>query len=226
MTLVRRALSALIPLLMLPAMAYASSDAKVVPVLFESRQLDLIEKGSEVTYQFEKKGSDERLVGKDYTDTLSLGVSKVNEKGERDVVFKVFSGANARDPQNWPELTINPLFVWFLDRSVGTFNALAGGNQIYLKGRFRNAFETADIEDTKYDYNGKQVDAYKITVTPYANDPAAKKMKGFENSVFTIIVSKDVPGFFADLQASYVSKEAAGPKLEEHVKVVGLGVAK
>ena len=227
MKLTTRALSALIALGFAPIAAMAASDSKAVPVLFETRQLDLIEKDHEVVYRFEKKGSDERLVGADYADDIRLGVAKVNEKGERDVVFKVFSGENARDPQNWPELTINPIFIWFLDRSVGTFNALAGGNQMYLKGKFRDALrDKAVTEEVKFDYEGKQVDGYKITVAPYADDPNASKMQGFENALFTIMVSKDVPGYFVDLQANFVSKEAAGPKLEEHIKLVKVGEVK
>lgn len=227
MKLTTRAASAMIALMFMPISALAAGAEKVVPVLFETRQLDLIDKDKGVTYRFERKGSDERLVGANYQDDIHLNVAKVNDKGERDVVFKVFSGANARDPQSWPELTINPIFIWFLDRSVGTFNALAGGNQMYLKGKFRDALrDKALLEEVKVDYQGKQIDAYKVTVAPYADDPNAGKMQGFENATFTITVSKDVPGYFLDLQASFVSKEAAGPKLEEHIKLVSLGEVK
>ena len=216
--------SALLCLTLLPSVTLAAGEHKAVDILFETRQLDLIEKGREVTYRFERSGSDERLVGKNYADDIRLGVAKVDDKGSRDVVFRVFTGENARDPQNWPELTINPLFIWYLDRAVATFNTLAGGNQMYLKARFREAFrDKAKVEEIKYDFYGECVDAYKITIAPYADDANAKKMQGFENSRFTVIVSEQVPGYFADLQASYISTEAAGPKLDEQIKVVGMG---
>lgn len=226
MSIVARA-SAILCLALMPVAALAAEDRKVVDVLFESRHLDLIDKGAEVTYRFEKTGSDERLVGKDYADDIRLGVAKVNGNGERDVVFKVFTGDHARDPQSWPELTINPLFIWYLDRAVATFNSLAGGNQMYLKHRMREALrDKATMEPVKYDFNGRSVDALKITVAPFADDISASKMQGFQNSYFTIVVSSDVPGYFADLQSSYVSTQAAGPKLEEHIKLVGIGGAK
>ncbi|WP_334146495.1 hypothetical protein [Hyphomicrobium sp.] len=213
-------------LTLLPVAAAAAGDQKALPLLFESRQLDLVDKGAEVTYRFEKTGSDERLVGRNYADDIRLGVAKIDDKGGRDVVFKVFTGDNARDPQNWPELTINPLFIWYLDRSVATFNALAGGNQMYLKHKMREALGNATAEEIKTDYNGTQVDAYKVTVVPFADDPSASKMQGFHNSAFTIVVSNQVPGYFVDLSANFVSAEAAGPELREHIKVVGTGDAK
>jgi hypothetical protein len=206
--------------------AAAAADRKASPILFETRQLDLIDKGAEVTYRFEKTGSDERLVGKDYTDDIRLGVAKVDDKGGRDVVFKVFTGEHARDPQNWPELTINPLFIWYLDRAVATFNSLAGGNQMYLKHKIREALGNATAEETKVEYGGKTVDGYKVTVTPFADDMSASKMQGFHKAAFSVVVSNQVPGYFVDLQANFVSTQAAGPELKEHIKVVGMGEAK
>lgn len=215
-------------LALLPAAAVAAKDQRVVEMLFETRHLDLIDKGSEVTYRFEKKGSDERLVGKDQNDELRLGVASVNGNGERDVVFRVFTGDQARDPQNWPDLTINPLFVWYLDRSVKTFRYLAGGDGRYLKARFQAALrETAEMEPIDYDFGGKKIKAHKVTVRPYANDWRNRgKMHGFENAEFIIIVSNEAPGFFVDLESRFVSSQAAAPSIEEKITLVGMGEAK
>jgi hypothetical protein len=218
--------SAFLCLALLPVAAFAAGDQKAAPILFETRQLDLIDKGAEVTYRFEKTGSDERLVGKNYSDDIRLGVAKVGDKGEREVVFKIFTGDNARDPQNWPDLTINPLFIWYLDRAVTTFGSLAGGSHMYLKHKIREALANATAEEIKTDYNGQSVDALKVTVAPFADDMSASKMQGFHKSSFTIVVSNKVPGYFVDLQSSFVSTQAAGPELKEHIKVVGMGEAK
>lgn len=207
----------------IPALAQASGSPTAAQTLFETRQLDLVQKGSEIKYHFEKAVSDERLLGKPYEDDIVLGINKVNEKGERDVVFKVFTGELARDPISWPELTINPLFIWYLDRAVGTFNQLAGGNQQYLKVKFKEALrDKAVIEPVKVDYDGKSLDGYKVTVAPFAEDPNVKKMQGYEKASFSIIVSKDAPGFFVDLQSTFESTAAAAPKLEERISLVGI----
>ncbi|WP_295558482.1 hypothetical protein [uncultured Hyphomicrobium sp.] len=219
--------SAILCLALLPVTAaLAAGEPKAAAILFETRQLDLIDKGSEVTYRFEKTGSNEQLVGKDYADDIRLSVAKVDDKGAREVIFKIFTGANARDPQNWPDLTINPLFIWYLDRAVSTFNSLAGGSHMYLKHKIREALAGADAEPVKVDYNGKQIDAFKVAIAPFAEDPSASKMQGFHKSAFTIVVSNQVPGFFVDLQSDFVSTQAAGPELKEHIKVVGVGEAK
>ncbi len=218
--------SAVLCLALVPVAAVAAGDQKATSILFETRQLDLVGKGAEVTYRFEKVGSDERLVGKNYADDIRLGVANVKDKGERDVVFKVFTGDNARDAQNWPDLTINPLFIWYLDRAVSTFTALAGGNQMYTKHKIREALANATAEPVKVDYNGQSVDAFKIAVTPFAEDMSSSKMQGFHKASFVIVVSNQVPGYFVDLQSNFVSTQAAGPEIKEHIKVVGMGDAK
>jgi hypothetical protein len=201
----------------------AATDPTVVHTLFETRQLDLIDKGREVVYRFDRKVSDERLLGKGYADDIKLGVKNVGEKGEREVEFKAFTGEQAREPTSWPDLTINPLFIWYLERAVSSFNSLAGGNQMYIKGTFRAALaDKAQIEPTKIDLNGKSIDGYKITVTPFADDKNAGKMQGYEKSRFTMLVSKDAPGYFVDLQSTFESTAAAAPKLEERISLVGL----
>lgn len=205
----------------------AAQDDRAAKAVFETRHLELIPAGSEITYRFEKKGSDERLVGKNYEDDIRLGVTKVAGDGKRDITFKVFTGENARDPQAWPDFTINPLFIWYLDRSVETMAALAGGNQNYFKQRVRETFAKGTaVEDMKVDYEGKQVAALKIELVPFATDTNTKKMQGFENTKFTIIVSPEIPGYFYDLNTAFKSTAAAGPNVDLHIKMATLGPQK
>lgn len=212
-----------------PAAAAKAPDLnqRIVDVLFESRQLDLIDKGQQVTYRFTKKGNNEQMVGPNFEDDIRLEVTKVDDKNQRDVVVHVFSGKQARDPQAYPELTVNPLFQWYLTRGVITMSGLAGGSQMYYKGKFREALGTkAKIEDIEADYQGKKVKAHKISVTPFASDENSSKMEGFEGALFTMVVSEEVPGYLLDLGAKFESSKATGPSLEERMTLVGVGATK
>ncbi len=188
-----------------------ATDPTPVHTLFETRQLDLIDKGGEVAYRFDRKVSDEKLLGKAYADDIKVGVKNVGEKGEREVEFKAFTGEQAREPSTWPDLTINPLFIWYLERAVSNFNTLAGGNQMYIKAKFRSALgENAKIAPTKIDLNGKSIDGYKITVAPFSDDKnGSKRMQGYEKSVFTIVVSKRCARLFRR-SAIHVRKHGCG----------------
>lgn len=219
--------TALIALGFVQAAGALAEDMAASRAVFESRQLDLVDKGQEVLYRYEKKGSNSDLVGKDFSDDIRLTVTKVNEKGDRDITFKVFTGEYARDAQNWPEFTVNPILIWYLDRSVETMTSLAGGNHNYFKQRVRDAFvKSAATETVKVSYNGKEVEGMKITLLPFSGDANAKKLQGFENAKFTIVLSKDVPGYFYDLASEFHNSGAAGPNVDLHVKLVSAGGTK
>ncbi|WP_371360317.1 hypothetical protein, partial [Salmonella sp. E404] len=70
----------------------------------------------------------------------------------------------------------------------------------------------------------KTVDAQRVTIVPYVGDINASKMRGFEKSKFSIVVSDAVPGQFVELQATYESSDAAAPRLEEKTQMVGAQV--
>jgi len=206
--------------------ALAAGEPTAQVLLFDSRHLDQVNKGNEVTYRFERKVSDERLLGAPFSDDIKLDVARVGDKGEREVVFKVFTGAQARDPSSWPDLTINPLLVWYLERAVATFTQLVGGSQQYVKVRIRESFkESAKVEAIKHDYKGKSIDAYRVSITPFLNDPNAPSMEGFQDSNFAIIVSNEVPGYFVELVSNFQSRVAGAPTLNESISLVGMGEA-
>ena len=88
------------------------------------------------------------------------------------------------------------------------------------------ALATATADPVKIDYNGQSVDAFKVSITPFADDNSASKMQGYHKAEFTIVVSNQVPGYFVDLTSNFVSTSAAAPELKEHIKVVGMGETK
>jgi len=210
-----------------PVSLLAAGEPTAQGVLFDARHLDQISKGAEVTYRFERKVSDEAILGKPFSDEIKLGVTQINDKGEREVVIKIFTGEYARDPFNLPELTVNPLFHWYFDRSVRTYSQLTSASVPYLHAKFRAALrDKAQIESIKFDYNGHSIDAYRVSVSPFAGDPNASKMDGFDGSHFTMVVSNDAPGYILDMVAYFESRKAGAPHLEEHISLVGMGDAK
>lgn len=203
------------------ALMAAGEQPAAVDLIFNSRHLDLVGKGTSVMYKFEHTVNDEKLMGKAFSDDIKLDVSEVSAEGERIVDVTVFTGDRQRPKQNYDGMTINPVFVWFLDKCVENYRLVAGGKQPYLKGRIRDAFiDKATIEPAKFDFKGKSVDGYKVTIVPFDGDPNAAKMQGFEKSKFSITVSKDIPGYFYELGSDIFSSQAGTGKVQDTLKVV------
>lgn len=209
-----------------PATAGAGK-LSAVDILFESKHLELMGKGSEVAYRIQRTVSDPKMLGEPFSDDIKIGVNAVDAAGKREVVIKIFSGERARDPRVETDMTGNPILVFFLDRSVANFGLVGGGNRNYLKQQFREALrDRAQVETVKVDYEGKSVDGYRIVVTPYADDKNARRMLGYEGSRFSFVVSAAVPGYFVDMASVFESTNKDAPKFEERITLQGAGGVK
>lgn len=196
-----------------------------VDLLFERKHLSNVATGADLDYRFQRSVSSPELLGQPFSDDIHVEVKKAGADGLRDVVIKVFSGDRAREPQPVEGVSGNPILVVFLDRSVASYMAVAGGTVPYLKDKFRTALrERATVEPVKVLLGDKTVEAQRVTVVPYANDINASKMRGFEKSKFSFVVSDAVPGQFVEMLATYESTDAAAPRLEEKTQMVGAQV--
>lgn len=222
-----RIVRALVPAIVMAIAASATATLAIAEnyeaadLIFKERHLDLVGKGTGVAYKFEHKVSDEKLMGKAFTDDIKIAVTDVNAEGQRILDVTVFTGDRQRPVQNYDGLTINPVFIWFLDKCVENFRTIAGGKQPYLKGRMRDSFlDKPKLEDVKIEFGGKTIDAKKVTIVPFANDPNRQKMQGYENSAFSFVLSKDIPGYFYELTADFVSTQPGSGKLNDRLVLV------
>jgi hypothetical protein len=212
--------------MLLSAAASASGEPqKPVDALFDGNHLKLTKQGSQLNYRFQRSVSHEKVLGAAFSDDLKIDVTAVKDD-KRDFEFRVFSGERARDPFVDHDRSGNPLLLWYLDRSVNSYKGLAGGGLTYVKGRFMEALKNANAEPTKVDIDGKSVDAFRVTVTPYAGDPNASRMMGYENSRFVIVYSDAVPGFFVEMSSTLENTDAKAPRLEERISFVNEGEKK
>lgn len=196
-------------------------------VLFDASHLSNMSAGDSVVYKFERKASDTKLLGENFTDSVKVAVTAVEDGGTRAVAVGVFSGERARPEQKITGMTGNPVLVVFLDRAVTNFAMLAGGKRPYLKNRFKQQLgQGAKVEPVTVTYKGQQLDGFKVTVAPYVGDANALKMQGYDGSTFEIVVSDKVPGHFVATRAFYSAPTGDSPQLEEKMMLEGVGEIK
>lgn len=193
-------------------------------ILFERSHLAAVDKGSRLAYRFQRTVSDPKILGKPFSDDITVDILAVDDKtGTRDLKIGVFSGDRGRDPQNITGMTGNPVLVVYLDRAVNQYSILAGGARSYLKNQFRNGMrDFAKIEEVEVDYKSEKVAGYRVSVIPYNEDPNKLKMQGYEGSRFEITLSDKVPGHFVEFAAIYESGVKTAPRLEERITLTGV----
>lgn len=215
--------------LIVGTMSASAEIAKPTPVdiLFERKHLTNVEAGTDLLYRFQRTVTQPELMGQPFADDIKIEIKKVATSGTRDVVVRVFSGERARDAQPIEDLTGNPILVVFLDRAIASYMSIAGGKVAYLKDKFRTALrERATVTPVQVKFGDKTVEAYQVSITPYSGDLNASKMRGYENSKFSFVVSEAVPGQFVELVATYENTAKDAPRLEERTAMVGTEVVK
>lgn len=209
------------------ALAATEDSKKATSMLFEGKHIANMQVGTELLYNFVSKPSDEKALGKGYSDTIKVKVESDAAPGKKNVVVNMFSGERARDPNRLPGMDGNPMLLVFLETALGHYQQLAGGDRTYLKNMFsRRIGDSSTLTPVKLKYKGTEVDGTKVTVTPYADDAARSKMRGYEGSVFTIVLSDAVPGQFAQMISDYKNERKDAPTLVETMTLDGVGEVK
>ncbi len=208
------------------AAAAAGDPPTAVNLIFEQKHLSNVDQGKEVDYKFNRTVSDPNLLGQPFSDSITLKVVGGKPTGEKDVDLQIYTGERARDLQKLPGLTINPVFIVYFDQAVNSFIGLAGGKLPYLRNAFSMALkDKTKVEPIKVDYQGKSIDAYRISMTPYVTDQNASKMEGWEGAQYALILSDQVPGEIVDLLSTYKNKFPGNEKLQVVERITLDGVS-
>ena len=203
--------------------ADAGDVKKATQLIFEAQHLDKTNKGDELVYDFSSKPSDEKVAGTGFKDSISVKIMDV-VNGKRAVEMQIYTGERARELQKMPELTINPIFVVSMQQAMATFARMSGGDFNYLKTRFSKVLdEKGTVEPLKIDFKGETHDALRISLTPFKDDVAAPKMKGYQSSTYSMIVSPTVPGEFVESVSVIKSTEADKIGFEDRTAIAGFG---
>jgi hypothetical protein len=184
-----------------------ATSKEILDRIFDRKHLSNVDAGKELVYKFHRTVSNPDLLGQAFNDDITLKVNAAKPDGGRDVDLQIYTGDRARDLQKMPDRLHNPVLLVYFNQAVNTFHMLAGGQSPYLTRVFSTALrDKAKIEPIKITYDGKQVDAYRISMTPYKGDQAQAKMQGWEGAQYIMVVSDQVPGQVVDLVSEYQNK--------------------
>jgi hypothetical protein len=196
------------------AAAVAADPPKATDIIFEHKHLANVEPGKQIDYHFSRIVSDAKLLGEPFADNITLKIVAAKPTGEKDVDLQIYTGERARELQKIPDVTINPVFIVYFKLAVSTLSTLTGEKTGYLQDRFSMGLkDKSKIEPVKVAYNGKTIDAYRITMDPYIGDKNESKMQGWEGAHHVLVLSDQVPGEIVDLVSTYKNKFPGNEKL-------------
>ena len=159
--------------------------SKAETLLWMTDQLSAVNDPVEIRYEFNRTGT----FDPGFTDTVRFIVHAV----------KVAPVENT---------TINPVLKVYLQGDVYEMNRLTdpeGKSRErwrYFQRRIKLALaEIATVEDVLVTFDDIDYSAKKIEFSPYLNDPKRRLFEPFSGKAYTIILSKDLPGYIYSIES-------------------------
>jgi hypothetical protein len=188
--------------------------------VFEAGLLAQVAKPTLFHYRYEMRGQD---IEQPYTSHVDMDVREVAADGGKAVYFDMFDGANRRQFGPMAAREQSPLVIVFLQRDVTQMANLTGGAGGYFQQQIRRAFtEPADTGPVEVEVDGQKIQATRVVIRPFKDDPNIARFPKFKDKSYEFIVAKEVPGGLYRL-ATIATDPADGHLiLEESVTFAGV----
>jgi len=208
------------------ATADGHSYSEAETILWLTDQLKSIQEPVRLNYEFKKAGSLEE----GFTDSVQLEITEMLPDGMKKANVTFFTGARRHYVPPYESINGNPLLAIYLHGDVLEMKRLTDGGWRYFHRRIKYAFaEAAEITPVDVDFNGRQVRAKQVKVTPYVDDPHAEtseKLHRLRNKVYLFTVSDDIPGYLYEIRTVVPPEKTAAdpsqPLLEESLRLLAV----
>lgn len=177
-------------------------------LVFMNDHLGDIASGSVLNYDFTRTGKAVEA----FSDTVKIKVTGVHAGGRRDLEFDFLAGPNHVDFHPAKAYLGNPVAIHFLERDIAEMARRTGGNIGYFRNTIRKSFVNPEINATKIDVGGHQLDAVAVTVTPFTGDPNVDKFPFYAKKRYEFLFAEDLPGGLYQIHTQ-VPDEGGGDSL-------------
>ncbi len=201
-----------------PAQAGAAQDR-----IFATGVLDGIAAEEQLIYRHDRQVgfTDERLRAlENGRATLTIEQS---DTGAREARLVLTEDERERRLNPFPGSGGNPLMMVFMENAVQNMAGLTGGNAYYIRNRMREALSTQDHRaEVRLTYDGAEITAERMQFRPFAEDPNRERMGAFGELELQVVVSPDVPGYFAQFSLATGATPEGEPLLVENMTLEGV----
>jgi hypothetical protein len=194
--------------------------------IFLSPHLQGLQPGAVLRYAFVHAGSLEA----GYGGPLELRLSAGPAGHCCDVSAPTFP--EAQGPRPLPAVegaSANPAILYFLEHDLREMQRLTKGQMNHFRRRIRLALaEEARSEDLRVRYQGRELGARRLLISPYLGDPMRNRFEQYAAKRYEFVLA-DVPGGVVQLRTLLPAEQpGAAPLLEETLTLEGaeLGAAK
>lgn len=188
-------------------------------LIFMSNQLAQIKPPATLRYNFRKSGALEEPFQDNVTITLTKDANGPCCRAQGSFL----SGARRLELPEIENVEANPVILYFLEHDVRDMKRLTKGSPAYYRKRIRMAiYNAAAVTDVSLPYRGRSVNAQRVEITPYADDPARSRFEKFARKSYQFYLAEAVPGGVYGIRTVMRSEAAdAAPMIVEELFIDG-----
>lgn len=188
--------------------------------LFDRPHLQNITAPATLTYRFTYQGSKEQS----FEDQVTMAVTAIAADGGKDLHFQYLTGERQQPYGDLRDFHGNPLIMLFLQSDVTEMGRMTGGGAGYLRNRIRIAFlESAELEPSQVEHEGRQLAAERIVIRPFVKDPHREQMGRLADKSYEFLLVPEIPGGLYRIQARVPAGLDGSPAIESSLTFAGSG---
>ncbi len=190
--------------------AAAAEFSAAEQALFVTNHLSALKPATTLHYRFRKSGSLEP----GFDDTAAITLSAQHDGKCCAAAAEFLSGARRLALPEIETAQGNPVILYFLERDIREMQRLTKGQPNYFRKRIRIAVaDAATIRDVTLPFEGRNVAAKEISITPYADDPLRARFEQLVSKRYVFTLSDAVPGGVLSIRTQVDAATAGTPPL-------------
>ena len=192
------------------AAAAAPEFSAAEQALFATNHLSALKPSTTLHYRFRKSGSLEP----GFDDKAAIALLAQPDGKCCAAAAEFLSGPRRIALPEIEAAQGNPVILYFLERDIREMERLTKGKANYFRKRIRIAVaEAATIRDVTLPFEGRNVSAKEIAITPYADDPLRARFEQLINKRYVFTLSDAVPGGVLSIRTQIDAAAAGTPPL-------------
>ena len=209
--MIRFLLLALACMAWLSGRAWAATEFSAAETaLFVTNHLNALKPSTTLHYRFRKSGSLEP----GFEDSAAIALTAQADGKCCAATSEFLSGPRRLALPEIEAAQSNPVILYFLERDIREMQRLTKGQPNYFRKRIRMAVaDAARITDVTLPYQGRNVAAKEITITPYTDDPLRARFEQMVNKRYVFTLSDAVPGGVLSIRTQVDAAAAGSPPL-------------
>ncbi|AHG63534.1 hypothetical protein [Advenella mimigardefordensis] len=172
-----------------------------------------------IDYTFHQEGPSMATLN----DKVKVDVRQRHEDGTASVNVDFLSGENHTPIEPIEHAEGNPALLGFLERDIAEMKRFTGGSTVYFRKRIRLALADSKVKVDKINvkFENQQVEADRITIQPYVNDPMKEKIGKYTAKQYVFVVSPKIPGGIYQVYTSEKFTDSQPARVDTSMTISG-----